>query len=149
VVDEANRTITVAVSHLSTFVILESQAPIIGGGTYAGGGIYVHNVPNPFRLKPKTVTLNDAATPSDQTTEGTFIKFGLPAGKSGEVRIDVYDVSGALVRTLTAAGAAGSHHYLEWNGRNDAGEKVASGVYLARFTLNGGDEKIFKMAVIK
>ena len=34
-------------------------------------------------------------------------------------------------------------------GRNGGGKKVASGVYLARVTVNDGDEKFFKMAVIK
>jgi hypothetical protein len=150
-VDEVNRTITVSVGHMSTFVVLPSQASIIGSNTYTGPTIRVHNVPNPFNLKPKTLTLN-AAEGADrvQTINGTMIRYSLPAGKSGDVKIEIYDVAGARVRDLSqSAPIDGTYYYLEWDGRNDGGQSVASGVYLARFTLNGGDEKIFKMAVIK
>jgi hypothetical protein len=150
-VDEVNHTITVSVGHMSTFVVLPSQASIIGSNTYTGPTIQVHNVPNPFNLKSKTLTLNAAeAADRVQTIEGTMIRYSLPVGKNGDVKIEIYDVAGALVRVLSqSAPIDGTYYYLEWDGRNDRGQNTASGVYLARFTLNGGDEKIFKMAVIK
>lgn len=149
--DTVNRTITVSVGHLSTFVVLPRQTSIIGTNGYTGQEIHVHNVPNPFNIKTKTITLNEAeAADQTQTIEGTMIRYSLPEGKTGEVKIEIYDVSGGLVRVLThSAPSGGTHYYLEWDGRNDAGKPVASGLYLARFTLNGGDEKMFKMAVLK
>ena len=39
--------------------------------------------------------------------------------------------------------------YLEWDGKNDSGNKVASGTYVARMTIGGANEKFFKMAVVK
>ncbi|MBL8023156.1 MAG: carboxypeptidase regulatory-like domain-containing protein [Elusimicrobia bacterium] len=150
-IDEVNRTITVSVGHLSTFVVLPSQASIIGANSFTGREIRVHNAPNPFNLKPKSITLNAAeAADQNQTIDGTMIRYSLPPGKSGEVKIEIYDVAGGLVRVLTqSAPTDGTYYYLEWNGRNDAGRLVSSGLYLARFTLNGSDEKMFKMAVIK
>jgi hypothetical protein len=150
-IDTVNHTITVSVAHLSTYVILPSQASIIGSNTYTGQEIHVHNVPNPFNLKTKTVTLTQGSSPDQtQTIEGTLIRYSLPPGKSGETNIEIYDVTGTLVRHLSqSAPSSGTYYYIEWDGRNDDGKKVASGVYLARFTLNGGDEKMFKMAVLK
>ncbi|MBK7092452.1 MAG: carboxypeptidase regulatory-like domain-containing protein [bacterium] len=132
-VDEVNRTITVSVGHMSTFVVLPSQASIIGSNTYTGPTIRVHNVPNPFNLKPKTLTLNAAeAADRVQTIEGTMIRYSLPVGKSGDVKIEIYDVAGALVRVLSqSAPIDGTYYYLEWDGRNDQGQNTASGVYLA------------------
>lgn len=150
-IDTVNHTITVSVSHLSTFVILPSQASIIGTDTFTGVEIQVHNVPNPFNLKSKTVRLTQANAPDQtQAIEGTLIRYSLPQGKSGEAKIEIYDVTGTFVRSLSqSAPSGGTYYYVEWDGRNDDGKKVASGVYLARFTLNGGDEQMFKMAVLK
>ncbi len=149
-VDTVNRTITVGVRHLSTFVVLSSNAPIIGSNNYTGTEIFVHNFPNPFNLKTKTVTLENTTPASTQSIEGTMIKYGLPAGKTGTVKFEIYNVVGELVRTITeTASTGGTYYYTEWNGRNDGGTKVSSGVYMARFTLNGGEEKFFKMAVVK
>jgi flagellar hook assembly protein FlgD len=146
-----NRTITVSVGHLSTFVVLPSQASIIGTNTYTGQDIRIYNVPNPFNLRSKTVTLEKAEIADRiQTIEGTLVRYSLPSGKSGNVKIEIYDVAGDLVRVLTqSAPTDGTYYYLEWDGRTDGGDPVASGVYLARFTLNEGDEKMFRMAVIK
>ncbi len=149
-VDTVNKTVTVAVSHLSTFVVLQSQAPIVGTSDFTGTEIIVFNAPNPFNLKPKTVSLTHSSPPQDQTTTGTVIRYALPAGKSGSVAIEIYDVSGVLVRILTqSAPTGGTYYYTDWDGKNEGGDKVASGVYVARFTLNGNDEKFFKMAVLK
>jgi hypothetical protein len=150
VVDESNKTITVAVNHASTFVVLRGNAPVIGANNYTGQDILLYNFPNPFDLKTKTVSLNNAPSSPTQTIEGTLIKYALPAGKSGRVRIEIYNVAGERVRALAEdAPTGGTYYYTTWDGKNDAGRKVASGVYIARFTLNDGDEKFLKMAVIK
>jgi hypothetical protein len=53
-------------------------------------------------------------------------------GRTGPVRLSVYDPSGALVRTLvTGAGNVGFHS-VTWDGRDGAGRKVSNGVYLLR-----------------
>jgi hypothetical protein len=58
----------------------------------------------------------------------TAFRFQLP--QEAEVHFGVYDLAGRLVATL-ASGAAlrpGAHEIV-WNGRNDAGGDVASGIY--------------------
>ncbi|MBL0349122.1 MAG: hypothetical protein IPP68_01935 [Elusimicrobia bacterium] len=149
-VDTVNKTITVGVRHLSTFVVLQGQAPVVGTNNYTGQKLFVHNVPNPFNLKTKTVTLNHTTPAQDQATEGTVIAYGLPPGTAGTVKIEIYDVAGGLVRTIAqTAPSGGTYYYTDWDGKNDAGDKVASGVYFGRLTVDGGDEAFFKMAVVK
>jgi len=54
------------------------------------------------------------------------------AGQSGDhvrVRLDVYDVRGALVRTLVDADRTPGSYVVTWDGRTDNGTHAASGVY--------------------
>ena len=43
---------------------------------------------------------------------------------------------------------ADTFQYLAWDGKNDSGKKVASGVYIGVLKV-GSAKKFFKMAVIK
>jgi hypothetical protein len=58
--------------------------------------------------------------------------------RPARVNLVIYNSAGQLVRTLVQElqQVAGVHH-VQWNGRNDAGESLASGVYLYR--LEAGD----------
>jgi len=154
-VDAENGTITVSINHTSVFTVIKSNAPVIRGASGVSE-IFIYNFPNPFNLLAKEVTLNDTSIPNEKRTiTGTMIHFGLPAGVSGNVEIKIYNVAGELVRTLKGAQygldnlTADAHYYVEWDGKNDYGKKVASGVYIGRFTVNDKYEKFFKMAVIK
>ena len=44
----------------------------------------------------------------------------------------VYDVQGRLVRTLVDGNLAAGRHELRWNGVDDTGRAVPSGVYVVR-----------------
>ena len=70
----------------------------------------------------------------------TWIPYQL--AKATEVTVSIYSVNGTLVRTLAlghqAAGVYQSKSQAAyWNGRNELGEQVASGVYF--YTLTAGD----------
>lgn len=148
--DAAANTISVSINHVSIFVALQSNASVITGVAY-NGPLFVYNYPNPFDLNAKSVTLaNGTLGSQSQTVNGTCIHYGLPTDISGDVEIKIYNVAGELVRALSdPAKTGGSHYYIEWDGKNEAGKKVASGVYIARFTADKKNEKFFKMAVIK
>jgi len=70
----------------------------------------------------------------------TWIPFEL--ADDANVKLQIYDVSGRLVRTLDL-GHRSAGHYVErsaaayWDGRNFSGERVASGMYLYRLTAKG------------
>ena len=66
--------------------------------------------------------------PFNPTTE---LRFEL--ARAGAVTLDVYDARGRHVRTLLRTDRAEvGAHYVVWDGRDDAGRAVASGVYHAR-----------------
>jgi hypothetical protein len=150
VVDTTNSRLCVSIAHASVFTVLASSDSVITGAGYTGA-LNVINFPNPFDLKQKTVTLQNPGTASaTQNIQGTMIKFSVPPSMSGAVEIQIFNVAGEKVRTLNSfVATGGAHFYLEWDGTNDHGAQVASGVYIARFTIGGSNEKFFKMAVIK
>jgi glucose/arabinose dehydrogenase len=66
------------------------------------------------------------------------VRLSYTLARAAEVRLDVYDATGRRVRTVTGATALppGSHQ-ATWDGRDDDGRAVASGVYLARLVVQG------------
>ncbi len=52
--------------------------------------------------------------------------------EAAKVDLRIYDMSGRLVRILLRAEAPAGDHTITWNGRNDAGQPVTSGIYFAR-----------------
>jgi flagellar hook assembly protein FlgD len=56
---------------------------------------------------------------------------------AGPVRVAVYDVAGRLVRTLVDGPIDPGPHDLSWDGTDDRGERVASGVYYCTLEAGG------------
>jgi len=78
----------------------------------------------------------------------TRIAYWVPEGAGGRVELVVYDVSGARVRTLVSGPVGSGKHVATWDGRNDHGDRVGSGVYFYRLVQRGfTDTK--KMLLIK
>ena len=65
----------------------------------------------------------------------TTLRFELPV--AGPAELSIYDLSGRRVATLLGEHREAGEHIVEWNGRDDAGSRLASGVYLARATVPG------------
>jgi hypothetical protein len=63
----------------------------------------------------------------------THISYALSEKK--RVRLEIYDILGRRVRMLADQQMEPGLHRIEWNGRNDAGQPVASGVYLTRLVV--------------
>lgn len=150
-VDTANHTISVSVSHFSTFVILSNSAAVVtvNGGSASGSPMEVMNFPNPFDLTTKTKTLTHGGTTSTMDTDGTIIRYVIPAAQLGATKIVIYNVVGEKVRTIDlGAPTADTYNYVAWDGKNDSGNKVASGVYIGELK-SGSAKAFFKMAVIK
>lgn len=102
----------------------------------AGGGPSVprefalaQNYPNPFNA-------------------GTVIRFDIPMGEDGNVRLTVYNVLGQTVRTLADREYVPGHHEVAWDGTDNNGSPTASGVYFYRIqTKHSSDTK--KMTLLK
>ncbi len=79
----------------------------------------------------------------------TWLPFALH--ETASVKIHIYDVAGNLVRTLRlGTKAAGAHlskaQAAYWDGKNNAGEAVGSGIYF--FQMHIGDEIFIKKALL-
>ncbi len=74
----------------------------------------------------------------------TTIRYELPV--DSDVRIDVYNVAGRHVRTVVDGRVPAGYNESVWDGRDDAGNRVASGVYLYR--MSAGDFESKKMMVM-
>ncbi|MEK9144478.1 MAG: FlgD immunoglobulin-like domain containing protein, partial [Elusimicrobiota bacterium] len=97
----------------------------------------------------KSVDLTQAGAGQIETIRGTMIRVGLPAGLSGEGKIHIFNVAGERVKGITfTAGSGARFNYVEWDGTNDNGRDVASGVYFGEVKI-GGQKKFFRMALIK
>ena len=59
-------------------------------------------------------------------------KLSITVPAAGPVGLDVYDLQGRKVRSLLATELAAGVHPVIWDGRNDGGAVVPSGVYFAR-----------------
>jgi subtilisin family serine protease len=75
--------------------------------------------------------------PNPAATEA-HIAFSLPLGVTGEYEVTVYDVAGRKVRTVEAGASAAGRREVVWNLTDDAGRRVAPGVYLYRLTASCG-----------
>ncbi|MFO8145596.1 MAG: choice-of-anchor J domain-containing protein [Candidatus Syntrophosphaera sp.] len=64
----------------------------------------------------------------------TTIRFSLK--EAAPVNIGIYNVKGQLVRTLVNAEKTSGNHSVVWNGRDDNGSSVSSGVYF--YKMNAG-----------
>ncbi len=76
----------------------------------------IGNYPNPF---------------NPSTTISYSVKDAAP------VRVEIFNGKGQLIRTLVNAIQPSGYYNAVWNGRDDAGKTVASGVYLVR--MHAGD----------
>jgi hypothetical protein len=90
--------------------------------------------------KVVTVEGNPGAYTLGQNTPNPFnaettIRFDLPDGS--EVRLIVYDLAGRKVRTLVQNYQEPGRHTVGWDGRDEEGRNVASGVYLYRLEVLG------------
>ncbi|MBK6733467.1 MAG: carbohydrate-binding protein [bacterium] len=76
----------------------------------------------------------------------TTIEYVVPA--EGPVRLAVFDARGRQVRLLADGRMPSGTHTLTWDGRDDDGHQLASGLYFLRFKAAGVDH-IGKMVLLK
>jgi len=105
------------------------------GSTSAGDGL-------PGRLPAVALHPNHPNPFNPSTT----LKFSL--SRDSQVRLTVHDLMGRAVRTLVDGDRPAGEHGVLWDGRDDRGEAVGTGVYFVRVeTRDGVDSR--KIALIK
>jgi hypothetical protein len=86
---------------------------------------------NEDEVIPVTVTALNGNYPNPFNPE-TTISYDIK--DAGNVRLDVFNVKGQLVRTLVNADQASGRYRVVFNGRDNNGNPLSSGIYLYRFT---------------
>jgi hypothetical protein len=76
----------------------------------------------------------------------TAIRVAIPAGHEGAVSLKVYSVAGRLVKTIFSGMKPPGVHAFGWDGTNDTGQVVSSGIYFSHFTA--GDAKLTKKMIL-
>jgi hypothetical protein len=69
------------------------------------------------------------------TQSGSNMRFTLRT--AGHVDLDLYDVAGHRVRQLASRSFPAGQHALRWDGADDHGNRVASGIYLLSLRADG------------
>jgi subtilisin family serine protease len=76
----------------------------------------------------------------------TWIPFYLP--KSGQATVRIYDVRGALVRTLREKWMSEGAHSVTWDGRDGSGHNTVSGIYFCVLEQDG-EKQTRKMVLLR
>jgi hypothetical protein len=114
-----------------------------GGGTYIVSNLFVlRRGYSPVGVEsekpidgahPTAYALREAR-PTVMNRE-TKVSYDLP--REGEVRLAVYNLSGQVVRTLVTGRRSAGSYVMPWNGTDDVGNRVPSGVYFIRLNTVG------------
>lgn len=88
---------------------------------------------NPLLSKLQTGAVSGAEP--NPFSERTTISFQLAS--PSKVSLKIYNAAGQLVRNLEQGRKAAGLHRAAWDGRDDGGRRVASGVYLYRLEADG------------
>jgi hypothetical protein len=92
----------------------------------SGGVVDVPESPGPHGL-----TTHLSVAQPNPFRSSTTVRYTIP--RAGKVEVAIYDVAGRLVRSLRSGSVPAGSHEVVWDGRDDAGNQVASGVYLYHF----------------
>jgi hypothetical protein len=109
-------------------------------------------------LLPENSPLLDNGDPNDVTVPGLSAIYpnpfnpvttvGFYLDRSQHVTLRIYDARGARVRNLRNEVLAAGEYRVEWNGKDDRGRPVATGVYFARMVF-GEQQSTRKMLLLK
>ena len=92
------------------------------------------------------LTFNLSQNYPNPFNQNTVIQYSLP--KSSKVELVIYNLLGQKVRTLVDQTQTAGYKIVYWDGKNDEGEEVASGVYF--YKLEYGDyRQTKKMLLLK
>jgi hypothetical protein len=98
---------------------------------------------------PRTVELGqNYPNPSNPATTIEF-RIGSQENKGAvDVRLDIYDIRGRKVRALLNDPLPSGNYRVAWDGRNERGVPVPSGIYLYRLSC-AGTRIVRRMAVLR
>jgi flagellar hook assembly protein FlgD len=104
----------------------------------------INSVESTYKVAPSVYALSkNYPNPFNPTTT---IDYSIP--QAGNVELVIYNTAGQKVRTLINQMQDASFYKVVWDGRDESGQSVASGIYFYRLVA-GNFSKIEKMTLIK
>jgi hypothetical protein len=99
--------------------------------------LWVELASRPTAVLPEAVAARKLQVQNSPNPFGgaTDIRYSL--AKGGPVEVSIWDVSGRLVRRIALERQDLGPHVTRWDGRNDSGQPVSSGVYFCRIGAGG------------
>lgn len=88
----------------------------------------------------------NSPNPFNPTTQ---INYQINGAESKNAKISVYNQKGQLVKVLVDEIKATGKHNVIWNGDNDKGQQVSSGIYFYKFEVDNQQIDIKKMLLLK
>ncbi len=110
------------------FIVQTGLTPVDDTPTVMPAGGFKSIYPNPFN--PAT-------------------KISFVVNKDNMVQLNIYNIRGEKIRTLVQDRLPQNEYVFTWDGKNDAGQSVASGNYFARLRIGAEVMQVRKMALIK
>jgi len=98
------------------------------------------------KIKNSGATAVSAFASPNPFNPATSVKYSLRKG--GEVSVRIFSLDGRLVKTLVEGPATAGTHEVLWDGRDNGGNSVRSGMYFVK-TTSGGESAIFKLSLLK
>jgi FlgD Ig-like domain len=124
---------------------------------YKLAALDIHGNPGGYALllPQSTVGVGEEglATALDLVTLGSnpmrqLSTFGYALPATGRVRLSLFDQQGRTVRVLANGMSTAGVHRVTWDGGDDSGHRVPSGIYFCRLEV-GGESKSVKIAVVR
>jgi hypothetical protein len=117
---------------------------LVGATGASAGGERLDLTATNSRLEIRTPSFPSLASRPNPFLGSAEISLYLDSGRTGSLR--VFDAQGRLVSRVFEGPLSAGAHGFEWNGRDDNGREVPSGVYFLRF--DGGANTLSRKVVL-
>jgi flagellar hook assembly protein FlgD len=133
----------------------ERGRPLIAADLQIGMSVKVEFIPSADgtlsgRIRGPVTTSAEVTFPLEAAYPNPFnpdttIGFSL-SEPAGNLRLDVFDLLGRRVITLSVGSLGAGHHQVSWDGRTGEGRESATGIYMYRLTV--GTQSIARPMVL-
>jgi len=130
-----------------TSLAVDSKNSLLYAGTI-GNGMFCLDISEEFEnVDPPTKYVLSQNYPNPFNAE-TTIEFEIPESSFYRMKLQIWSNNGKLIKTLSNRTQVFGQYSVNWNGTNDHGLPVASGVYF--YVLKSGDIKLTqKMLLVR